>query len=130
MHWFAVAIGGAVGSLLRYALLLVNPRIWSGLFPIGLLLVNVLGSFALGLILGLLPPEQRHSPVGVGISVGLLGGFTTFSTFSFDSIALWQDGHSSQALVLVVSSCLLGILGAALGIWLASHLGGAQNSGL
>jgi len=88
----SVVVGGALGSVLRY---LVSGWVqaWSGgLFPAGTLAVNIAGSFVIGLVLGmgagrfLLPPEWR-----LFLTTGLCGGLTTFSTFSFETLALLED---------------------------------------
>ncbi len=81
-------------------------------FPLGTLVVNVAGSLLMGIFYvlivekALLPPELRNL-----LMVGFLGAFTTFSTFSLDALALWQNGHLSQALAYVFGSVILSLLG-------------------
>lgn len=116
MQWLAVALGGALGAMGRFA---VNAAIFpafGGRLPIGTLVVNVLGSILMGLCYvliierGVLPAELRNL-----LMVGFLGAFTTFSTFSLDTLALWQNGHLALAaayVVLNVVLCLAGTLGA------------------
>jgi CrcB protein len=100
--WFAVAIGGALGSLARFWVgaamaLLTGPR-----FPWGTLLINVLGSFIIGLVAGLtLTPTRMamHPDLRIFLMVGICGGFTTFSAFSLQTLELMQsgEGHPQEA---------------------------------
>jgi CrcB protein len=114
----AVALGGAVGSLARWrlgvALLGASSR-----FPVGTLVVNVAGSFALGFLLVALPSPPRPASLRMALTVGLCGGFTTFSTFSAETVALFEQGAGGRAMLYVVASVSLSLLavvaGAALG---------------
>ncbi|MCV6605611.1 MAG: fluoride efflux transporter CrcB [Porticoccaceae bacterium] len=120
MQWLAVAFGGALGAMSRYAVnTLVFPLLGER-FPLGTLLVNLAGSFLMGICYVLvvdkcvLPGEWRNL-----LMVGFLGAFTTFSAFSLDALALWQNGHpvlSAGYIVLSVAGCLMATLSA---IWLA-----------
>ena len=119
VHWLAVAVGGALGAMGRYA---VNGYIYpilDGRFPLGTLVVNVSGSLLMGIFYvviverGLLPTEMRDM-----LMVGLLGAFTTFSTFSLDALALWQNGHLALALVYILSNVLLCLIAISVAIWL------------
>ncbi len=109
-----VAFGGAVGSVARY---LVSGGLNGRFHPWGTVLVNVLGSFLLGVLLGKWG-MAADSPGRIGITVGLLGGFTTFSAFSLDTVRLWENGQASVALVTVVASVALGLLGAVAGVFI------------
>ncbi len=116
MQWLAVAMGGALGAMGRFG---VNALVFpvAGLrFPLGTMVVNVGGSMLMGVLYviiverGLLPGEWRNF-----LMIGLLGGFTTFSAFSLDALALWQNGHLALSfvyVVLTVTLCLAGALGA------------------
>lgn len=103
----SVAIGGAVGALGRY---LISKWITTGTtFPWATLVVNSLGSIVLGLLVGLLltwsaPDWLRH-----GVIVGMLGAFTTFSTFSMETVLLLQQGQARLAFGYVAASLILGI---------------------
>lgn len=122
IHWLAVALGGALGAMGRFA---VNGLLFPlmGRFPLGTLVVNVLGSILMGvcyvLIIekALLPEEWRNF-----LMVGMLGAFTTFSTFSLDTLALWQNGHLPLAVAYVMLSLLLCLAGALLAISLTRLL--------
>jgi CrcB protein len=112
-----VAGGGALGSVGRY---LVGG--WAhGLFPnvafpIGTLLVNTLGCLAIGLIAGLFELRQAFGPdARVFLMVGVLGGFTTFSSFAYETLALARDAEMLRALANVLLQCALGLLAAWLG---------------
>ena len=118
-----VAIGGAVGSVLRY---LLTRRIGvadSG-FPLATLTANVVGSFVLGALIGLVA-DRLSVDVRTGLFVGLLGGFTTYSTFAFESVALVRDGAAGLATTYVVLSLAVGV-GAA---WLGLTVGEMASAG-
>lgn len=111
---------GATGTLARYGLQgLVQYRTGSS-FPTGTLAVNLLGCFILGGVaqFGLhhlsLPPEWR-----IGITVGFLGAFTTFSAFSWETVSLLEDGEWSRAVLYVGASIIGGLLGILLGMRVA-----------
>jgi fluoride exporter len=100
-----VAFGSAVGGVARYALTAFTAERISGAFPWGTLLVNVLGSFLIGLVAGC--PGDRIDPTArIFITVGVLGGFTTFSTFSLQTVDLFTHGRILSALTYVSVSAL------------------------
>jgi CrcB protein len=108
MHWLAVAVGGALGAMARYAVSIWVFNYSSDKFPYATLSVNVLGSFIMGILFVIiveraaLPAEMRSL-----LMVGFLGAFTTFSTFSLDALSLWQNGHLFVALVYVLATVIL-----------------------
>ncbi len=118
-HLLAVALGGALGALARYGVGGLLFPLAGNRFPVATLSVNVAGSVLMGvcyvLIIdrGVLPPEWRNF-----LMVGFLGAFTTFSTFSLDALALWQNGHLLLALCYVLLSLILCLGGIALAIFL------------
>ncbi|GJM09905.1 MAG: putative fluoride ion transporter CrcB [Lysobacteraceae bacterium] len=122
MQLLMVAAGGAVGSVARY-IVSVKLGLWSGttVFPWATVLVNALGClligvvFAAAMVRGWLSPELR-----LLLAVGLLGGFTTFSTFAMESLELARNGEWSLAIVNVVLQNVLGLLMAFLGYWLVA----------
>lgn len=88
----AVALGGAVGSALRYLTALGGARLMGGAFPLGTLAVNLLGCLLAGVIFGLAEERAAFSPlVRLSVLTGFLGGFTTFSTFAIETVALLQE---------------------------------------
>jgi CrcB protein len=118
-----VALGGALGSLTRYLVAgAVQPAWWSG-FPFGIFVVNITGGLAMGLIMGLaalklhLTPEMRAF-----LTTGVLGGYTTFSTFSLDSAMLMERGAFVQAGAYIVGSVVLSILALFTGLWIMRGL--------
>ncbi len=114
-----IALGGALGSVLRYLSVSGAARLWGGTFPIGTLLVNVLGCFVMGVLAVWLLGPKGPAPVAPLLIAGFLGGFTTFSAFSLDALKLWQNGLPVQALVYVGASVLFSLAAVALGAALA-----------
>lgn len=114
-----IALGGAVGSLSRYGLDRLVRRAVGGTpdFPWGTLVVNVLGCFAIGALAGF---EIRVAPVPhavrLALVVGLLGGFTTFSSFGLETMRLLQVGDTGRALGYVAASNLAGVLAVLFGL--------------
>jgi len=123
MHWLAVAAGGALGAMARYAVSIWLLNTSGPKFPYATLTVNVLGSFIMGLLFvviverAALPTEMRSL-----LMVGFLGAFTTFSTFSLDALSLWQNGHLFVALVYVLVTVALCLVAISSSIWLARLL--------
>jgi fluoride exporter len=123
----AVMIGGAMGSALRYAMSTWISAATQSTFPWGTLVVNVLGSLVIGLFTGLTGPDGPLliSPVGRAfVTIGILGGFTTFSSFSLQTMLLLQDGQWVSAAGNILSSVVLCLVAAGGGIALASVLVG------
>ncbi|MBY0406058.1 MAG: fluoride efflux transporter CrcB [Rickettsiales bacterium] len=107
-----VAVGGAFGSLCRYALMNWIGRLHATPFPYGTFVVNISGSFLMGLWIGavaLLLPE-RQKDLHLLVAVGALGGFTTFSTFSLDAFMLLEKGLYGQASAYMLGSAIISIL--------------------
>jgi fluoride exporter len=115
MTWMAVAVGGAAGSVLRYAVGLALLR-GSGAFPLGTLLVNVLGSFLIGLLARALSSPAWDPMWRIALTVGFCGGFTTFSTFSAELLTLLQEGRMARAALYVGVSVGLAVLATFLGL--------------
>jgi CrcB protein len=119
-----IAAGGAVGAVSRY---LVDSAIldrFAGAFPIGILIVNVSGAFAVGLLAalivdrGVLPADLRAP-----LMVGFLGAYTTFSTLMVDSWRLIEDGLPLLAVGNLVGSVAIGLVAVVAGLWLGRSLG-------
>ncbi len=117
---FAIAAGGAIGSVARYILSITMLRGFGAGFPWGTLTVNVLGSLIMGVAAGLF---AKHLQDGAAwrafVMVGVLGGFTTFSTFSLDVAVLAQRGELLQAAGYIAGSVTLSILALVSGLALA-----------
>lgn len=104
-----LATAGAVGTLVRAGCTMLATRLLGPVFPWGTLAVNVVGSFAFGVICAV--ARTRLLPPGVEtvVLVGLLGGFTTYSTFAFQSVELLQGGRTAAAIAYVTATNLLGL---------------------
>ena len=108
MNYVLIFVGGGIGATLRYGLQGVVYRFSSAGFPYGTLVVNVLGSFGIGLLMSV--SEERFvvsPPLRLFLTIGILGGFTTFSSFSFETIALLRDGSYLLGFVNVGASVLV-----------------------
>ena len=121
MHWLAVAIGGAIGALARYGMSLLMAAADGHKFPLATMSVNVLGSFAMG-VLFVLVVEKSLLPDSVRpvLMIGFLGAFTTFSTFSLDTLSLWQNGDLFLALLYALGTVVLCLAAISVAVWLTS----------
>ena len=115
--WLAVALGGALGSVAR-GQISVWLRAQAPNFPWGTLAVNVIGSLAIGFLAGWFAAKPLPDWLRLGLMTGLMGGFTTFSAFSLDTLELWR-GNVTLALANVAANLMLGLAAALLGLWLA-----------
>lgn len=108
MQWLAIAVGGAIGALVRHLVSVWSYPVFEGRFPLGTLIVNVLGSFLIGVVYvaiierGMLSPEWR-----LLLMTGLFGALTTFSTFSLETLLLWHNDQPLMALVYILISLVL-----------------------
>jgi CrcB protein len=119
MILLAVASGGAIGSLLRYFVAgAIQSAAWPG-YPWGIFVVNISGGLAMGIIVELAALRLSMSPeLRAFLTVGILGGYTTFSTFSLDSVLLIQRGAYASAAAYIVGSTVLSILALFAGLWI------------
>jgi CrcB protein len=120
ISYLLVGVGGALGAMARYGFSSVTGHFWPSPFPYATLLINVIGSLAMGLLVGLLArtlaPWQNEARLFV--AVGILGGFTTFSAFSLDAVTLFERGELGAAAAYVVLSVVLSIAALVLGLYL------------
>lgn len=114
--FIGAALTGGVGAALRYLVDLGIARVAGRRFPWGIFVVNLTGSFALGVVTAALPDQAFL------LGAGLLGGYTTFSTAMLDTVALWRDGERRASAFNAVGMLLLGLLAAGLGLALGSLL--------
>ena len=121
MKIFLIALFGAIGTLARYGLQGVVQIRMGGAFPYGTLLINLSGCFLLGLI-GQLTLNRMliSSDMRMAVSVGLLGGFTTFSSFGWETAKMLEDGEWLRASAYVSASVVAGLLLSVAGIRLAN----------
>jgi CrcB protein len=118
-HIVLVAVGGVLGANARYLLSQWAARRYGATFPYGTLMINLSGSLLLALIATLIAERfDGDRSASLLIGTGFLGAYTTFSTFSFETLALLHAGESRKALVNITISTGGGILAAFLGIWL------------
>lgn len=117
-----VALMGALGALSRWGLGALVNRFVTGPFPAGTFVANALGCLLLGLVTGL-SSELLPSHLRIPLATGFLGSFTTFSTFSVESVKLAEQGAWALAALNVLGSVVVGLLGAGAGLWLSRSLG-------
>ena len=118
-----VALGSAVGGVSRYLLGGLIQRLLDTTFPAGTLLINISGSFLIGAILRYAIETPTLSPeVRALLTIGFCGGYTTFSTFSYETVALLEDGEWTRAGLYVGASVLLSLVGVFLGFALAREV--------
>jgi CrcB protein len=109
LKWLLIAVGGAIGSVLRYAIQGWAQRLLDTTFPVGTLVINVLGCLVIGLLSGYFAgPQLIREEYRIGITVGVLGGFTTFSTFGLETFNLANDGEFRLASLNMLLSCAIG----------------------
>ena len=122
-HLLLVAAGGAIGSSLRHLVNVASLRWFGPGFPWSTLVVNIVGCFAMGVLIELIARKFGASQeMRLFIATGILGGFTTFSAFSLDAAVLWERGAHGVA-ALYVSASVIGALAALFtGLWLARSL--------
>ena len=122
--WIAVALGGALGSVARFWLTAAMVAVTGPRFPWGTLLINVLGSFLIGLLAAITFPPVRvamHPDLRVFLMVGVCGGFTTFSAFSLQTLELLQSGETWPAAGYMAGSLFFCVAAAWAG-WLIGRL--------
>jgi len=123
MIWWYVALGSAVGGVARFALATIVQQRVGPDFPVGTLVVNVSGSLLLGFLLRYSLGTVAISPeVRALLTTGFCGGYTTFSTFSYDTMLLLEDGEGLRAGGYVLLSVVLSLAGTWLGIVAAREL--------
>jgi CrcB protein len=118
-----VALGSAIGGVSRYLIGGLVQRMLDTGFPAGTLLVNISGSFLLGAIVRYALDTPSLTPeIRAFLTIGFCGGYTTFSTFSYEAVALLKDGEWSRAGVYITASVLLSLMGTFLGFALARQV--------
>lgn len=108
----AVMLGAGLGAAARYRIDRSMSRRWPGPFPLGTFTINMLGSFALGIVMGAQPGAGLVALLGTG----LCGGFTTFSTFSYETVRLFEEGWRRVPVFYVAASLVVGLSVAGLGL--------------
>ncbi len=121
--WLAVGAGGAIGAMARHGVSRVALHFLGPNFPWGTLAANVSGSFLMGLMIVWLSRTEPHSAaLRVFLTVGLLGAFTTFSTFSLDVVTLYRDRTVMIAAAYLLASIVLAVAGLLGGLGLGRQI--------
>lgn len=108
LKWLVIFVGSGVGGLLRYGVGGLVQHWWGPTFPLGTLVVNVTGCLTIGFLATVLQgPLLVREEVRLGLLIGVLGGYTTFSTFSRETLALFHDGQGGRAAAYVLLSVVL-----------------------
>jgi CrcB protein len=105
-----LASGGAIGTVSRYAMSGMTHKYIEGAFPYGTLMVNLLGSLIIGLLWGTTEHISISPNVRIFLFIGILGGFTTFSTFSLETMSLLRDGAFRMAIINILITNVVGVL--------------------
>lgn len=111
-----VAVGGALGASTRFVVTKVSTELWGDRFPWGTLIVNVVGCFALGLLMRF-GPSWISDQTKLLIGVGVLGGLTTFSTFAMDTVSRWQQQEWLLGWLNISANLAIGLIAVAIGTW-------------
>ncbi|MCS7080868.1 MAG: fluoride efflux transporter CrcB [Chloracidobacterium sp.] len=120
-NYAVVAVGGACGAMLRYAVSVSPLGAWSLRFPLPTFVINVSGSLCFGLVVALLADRVGIPPwLRLALTTGFLGAFTTFSTFEYETVTIWREHGALWSVGYVVASLLCGAVGLLLGE-LAAH---------
>lgn len=126
MLYLYVGLAGAIGATARYGLGLMVGSFGSSVFPVATFLTNLIGSFLLGWLTHTFLQKGKPSPQFVTvIGTGMIGSFTTFSTFSVETIQLLEEGHVWIAIVYVFLSIIIGLWSS----WLGYRIGSRQRKG-
>lgn len=123
MSYLLVFLGAGIGGALRHAVNVLAARTVGIEFPVGTFAINVVGSFAMGVLMGVLAARAGgQDGLRLFLGTGVLGGFTTFSAFSLEAVTLVERGRPGLAIAYVAGSVALAILGLVLGLMLARRL--------
>jgi len=119
----AIAAGGAVGAVMRYGVFMVTPLLLGAAFPYNTIIVNIVGSFFMGVFVTYFNIAQNLSPeLKAFLTLGLLGGFTTFSAFTLDFLKMWESEQMVYAMLYVLTSVIFSILAIFGGVIVAKTL--------
>ncbi|RJQ45659.1 MAG: fluoride efflux transporter CrcB [Nitrospiraceae bacterium] len=118
----SLAAGGAIGTIIRYTMSGLTYKALNSVFPWGTLCVNLTGSFIIGILWGFFDIENLSPNTRNFVFVGILGGFTTFSTFTLESFNLLRDKEIGLALANILASNILGIVLVFAGFLVSRHI--------
>lgn len=124
-----VFLGAGAGGVLRFAAHTLLQNWWGPSFPIGTLIVNVSGCFAIGILMAMwAAPAAIREEYRLAIMVGVLGGYTTFSSFGRETFDLVQRGHSGRAIAYVAASVAISLVAVWIGVAVGRHFGAGAGS--
>ncbi len=124
MNYLLVFIGSGIGGMCRHGVGALSLRWFGPGFPYGTLTINIVGSTLMGVLIGLFAAfDIGTNQARLFIATGLIGGFTTFSTYSLDAVTLWERGETGAAIGYVVVSVILSLLGLFLAMLAMRRLG-------
>ncbi len=121
-----VFLGAGIGGVVRFLVGLAALRLVGAAFPWGTLAINIVGSCLMGIVVGALafrPEAEWIQPVRLFLTTGVLGGFTTFSAFSLETVLLWEGAETAAALAYVAASLVVSVAALALGLFAVRALG-------
>ncbi|HEU0164184.1 MAG TPA: fluoride efflux transporter CrcB [Thermomicrobiales bacterium] len=123
MQYLWVGVGGFVGANLRYILGRIISDRWGSSFPYGTFVINVTGAFVIGILMVILTERTVADPLWRQLTVvGFLGGYTTFSSYTWEAVQLFDDGRWGPGLGYLIGSNLLGLLACAAGMIIARNV--------
>ena len=120
-RYIVVLVGGGVGALVRYVLASEIMKRYGGTFPLGTFVINITGSFLIGVLMTIFTERLLHPNWRLALVVGFLGGYTTFSSFEYETLQAFTQGSKWTAALNVVASLVLGYIAVWLGALLASR---------
>lgn len=121
--YFVVMLGGGIGAVSRFIVATLITRLYSATFPMGTFVINITGSFVIGLLMTLfLNRPAIHMNWRLFLVTGILGGYTTFSSFEWEALAALRGGAEGVSFLYLAASVVLGLAGAWFGLLLANRL--------
>jgi len=120
-QFLLIGLGGATGSMLRYATSLLTAKYYANAFPLATFITNVLGCLLIGILIGFFSRNSNHG-LQLLFVTGFCGGYTTFSTFAAENITLWQSQNYLTLLTYTLASVIVGCFAVALGLMMSKAL--------
>ncbi len=114
--------GGGIGTVARFVVSDYTHKYYLGSFPLGTLMVNMIGSFIIGVLWGIFDMQNLHHGVRAFLFIGLLGGFTTFSSYAIESFNMFRDGDVKMAMMNVMANNVLSIGMVIIGLMVSQSL--------
>jgi fluoride exporter len=117
-----VGLGGFIGSVLRYAISLTITQRINSVFPYGTFLVNIIGSFVIGVIIGASLKTNLNENLRLFLATGICGGFTTFSAFAGENFRMFHENMAVTAFIYIATSLVFGLLAVGVGVMLGKSI--------